>query len=395
MKTKQNLELKIGQVKFDYARLFIEGEDKNRLWDYHKKSYEYATDNKNHRFVLHKDSPESISFYLANNCENSEEVADKFSLDIQNLIAGGRLYPSRPSSLKNLVLIPDCYQFGSFIPTNIARDYAALLKEDMNQQNKENLNQQQFNITKIRINSKSFESVNEFWIENEFLPSSIRAKKLTIEKAGKKIEEILDKAEMDFMSEYERLPSLYLESDYEKFAEFLNIPKQIRKFRHLEKPDREDRTHYISSSIAGHDIAYALIKRFLQREKFFKDKRIIDAIFGTVDYRAPKREFEMRIKSLNELIDENIVISNDEWDRVTNSLHVIKKKCFLPKASKQLMEKNHNNLKLERAGYKNIGTHMVNPVSGMFSDIEFATSLKEIVQRYNEQGYLGKMAYYR
>ncbi len=382
---KTNLELRIAEVEINSNQLMLEGEGDYDKWSFDKKMYIHQ-DNKNHRFVLHKNTTESISFYLGSNCENSDEVANKFSLDTQNLIAGGRLYPSKPFSLKNLVLIPDCYQYGSFIPINITRHYATPVRE--------NLNQQGFDVTKIKINSKLFGSVNKFWIENEFLPSSVKKRKMTIEKAGKIIEDILDKAEQGFMSEYERLPSLYLESDYKKFAKFLNILSEMRKYSHLEKADKEDPTDYISSSIAGHDIAYALIKRFLQREEYFKDKKVIDAIFGTVDYRAPKREFELRVKSLNELISEGTVISNDEWDRLSNSLNIIKKRCFLPRTTRQIMKENPKNTKLERPGHTNIGNSMVNPVSTMFSNLEFITSLEEIVQIYKTQGYLGKMAFY-
>lgn len=386
MKTKQNLELRIGQVEINTKQLVLEGEDKNYLWNPSEKSYKYSPNNKNHRYVLYKENPENILFYLANNCESSSKVAKRFSLNTQNLIAGGRLYPLRPFSLKNLILISDCYECGSFIPTKIARNCATSFKENLIQQN--------FNVTNIKINSKLFGSVNKFWIENGFLPSQVRKRKLTIEKAGKLIEDILQRAEQGFMSEHARLPSLYLESDYEKFANFLDIPLEIKKYSHLEKPDSEDKLYHIYHSITGHDIAYSLIKRFLQREEYFKDKSIIDTIFGTVDYRAPKREFELRIKSLNELISKGIVISNDEWDKVTNSLNVIKKRCFLPRTTRRLMKENPKNTTLKRPGYENIGTHMVNPVSEMFNTVEFITSLEEIVHKYKDHGYLGKMAYY-
>ncbi len=383
-----DLKLRIGNVQIEPSELAVEEKRDSYKWDSKTQKYQYLGNKNNHRFVLHEDDPKTISFHLANNSEDSESVVQKFSLDPDKIRAGGRIYPEKPMKLSDLVLEGTCYHYGSFIPLSVARNYTRLLIDVLAQEGIVN--------PQVKLKHNVQGKIDNFWIENGFLPSTIRQKRYSVERATEIIDNILDETEDIFRSEYGTHPSLHSEEDYVRLGKILNIASVSDKFKHIDDREKDNSSKsYITYSLAGSDIAYRLMRRFLERQGLFdslgENKEIaFDGIMGRLEYNPPRREFEFRIKSLQKLLNDGVEIP-DDWDSFINDVGMIAGNypvtglCFLPKSYQKIWDKPEG--KKTKIGYKNIGTHLVNPSAHSLTVWEDIKNFKELIEKYKRSGH--------
>jgi len=191
-------------------------------------------------------------------------------------------------------------------------------------------------------------------------------KPITIEKAVKTIDEIVNKAENDFYKANSRYPSLVNEDDYVLLGQYINIGEECKKR---------------NEAVSVEDISLKFIKNYFQRQGFLDfagedSVKIIDGIFGRVDYNAPPREFQHRLDSLNYLIDKGVSFPPD-YHSMVESMRAINHASFLHsyeakmeggpwnyKGKKIPSEKDQAGEKYDQ-GYRGVGHYFVNP-SGMY-----------------------------
>ena len=107
---------------------------------------------------------------------------------------------------------------------------------------------------------------------------------ITIEEAFDTINGVVDRAENDFHRDYSRFPSLLVEEDYVLLGNHLNILKEA-----------EDRNHIIS----GSDIAFNMMRRYLDRKGFFdfagtEKAKVMNGMLGRLQYNPSSREYQFR-----------------------------------------------------------------------------------------------------
>ncbi len=192
-------------------------------------------------------------------------------------------------------------------------------------------------------------------------------KTITLEEAYNTINWIVDRTEDSFHNRHSRFPSLINEEDYVLLGDFLNIQREI-----------ESRNH----SISGEDVAFNLIRRFLDREGHFNfagehKTKVIDGMLGRLHYNVPAREYENREANLREVLEKGLLFP-PTYENLVDQMGMIKKVCFLKSFSHTLdnvfLGKNATKIPNERnptgekyeKGYRNLGTHFVNP-SGYYS----------------------------
>ncbi|MBI4225235.1 MAG: hypothetical protein HY617_02805 [Candidatus Sungbacteria bacterium] len=115
------------------------------------------------------------------------------------------------------------------------------------------------------------------------------------------IQTVVGVAETSFIISYKKPPSLFDENDYLLLADLLDVRAVGKQYDYVtgeeQYPVRRD-------GIENYDIAYVLLRRFLQREGFFHgyDKRanklVFDGLMGRLCYNVPMSEYEFRIAAL-------------------------------------------------------------------------------------------------
>ena len=142
-------------------------------------------------------------------------------------------------------------------------------------------------------------------------------KPITIEKAAKTIDEIVNKAENDFYRANSRYPSLVNEDDYVLLGQHINVDEEHKK----------------NDGVYPGDIGLKFIRNYFQRQGFVdfagKDgEKVLDGILGRVNYNPPPREFQRRIKALNQLIKKGVSFPPD-YHAMVETMQNISKACFL------------------------------------------------------------------
>jgi hypothetical protein len=224
---------------------------------------------------------------------------------------------------------------------------------------------------------------SERFINNQLSIYRMERKIITVEEAVKTIDSIVNKAEKDFFRANARHPSFVNEDDYVLLGQHINILEEYEKKAHV---------------ISVEDISLKFITNYLQRQGFLDfaggdSGKIIDGIFGRVDYNAPPREFQHRIGLLNQLIRKGVSFPPD-YQAMVQSMEAINNAAFLhsyeatweggpwnPKGKKIPSEKDPAGKKYDQ-GYRGVGHFFVNP-SGMYKMVmELNKSYQDYIKFY-------------
>jgi hypothetical protein len=203
--------------------------------------------------------------------------------------------------------------------------------------------------------------------------------KITIEEAVSKIDRILDKSEREFYDKTGRYPNLLEERDYVLLAESLDCWGEASQTNYFEEMDGEK---YEERQIVAEDVAYRLMKRFFQREDFFKGEEqdnLFNGFFGRVFYNPPMREKEFRISAIEDLIKKSVPFPVD-YENFLDTLgkiagnHPCPGTCFLPTIRKDVQNK---------PGFEKVGTHLVNPSGYTLRGLRQVANYEELIKKCN------------
>ena len=127
-------------------------------------------------------------------------------------------------------------------------------------------------------------------------------RKLTIEEALDAITDVVSTAEDSFNARYGRLPSLDQRDDLIGLSEFLDAHS------FMSSTEYKNERGFTSEGIQDVDVAYVLLRRYLEREGFFNDlevdqNTVFDAFMGRLTYNPAEREYQFRLEALNEARD--------------------------------------------------------------------------------------------
>ncbi len=207
---------------------------------------------------------------------------------------------------------------------------------------------------------------------------------ITIEEAFDTINRIVDRAENDFHKAYSRFPSLLIEEDYVLLGDYLNISKE-----------EEQREH----SISGQDIAFNMIRRYLEREGFFdfagaEKAKVMNGLLGRLQYNPSSREYQFRVSNLQGVLQKNIEFPPHSED-LFETIKQIGKVCFLKSyeprydrafviggsAPKKLPNEKDSTGEKHEKGFINLGTKFVNP-AGLYAWFKKWKSYQDAVKEW-------------
>jgi len=203
---------------------------------------------------------------------------------------------------------------------------------------------------------------------------------ITIEEAFDQITGIVNKAENDFLNVNSRFPDLLSEEDYILLGDHLDVIKEV-----------EIRNH----SIIGQDIAFNLIKNYLDRKGFFdfageNKSKVINGMLGRLQYNPSFREYEFRIDNLNDLIKNKVEFPHN-IEELSKVFKDISKICFLKsfEAShvgslgngKRIPNKKDQTGEKYKRGFERLGTEFVNP-SAYYGGLIKWKNYQEVIKKW-------------
>jgi len=134
-------------------------------------------------------------------------------------------------------------------------------------------------------------------------------RKLTIEEALDAITDVVSTAEDSFNARYGRRPSLDQRDDLIDLADFLDA------YGFMTSTEYKAEDNLTDQGIMDVDIAYVLLRKYLEREGFFNDlginqSKVFDGFMGRLSYNPDPREYQFRLDALNE-VRERISFPSD------------------------------------------------------------------------------------